>query len=52
MWLDDGKKEWHLSIDWRAQKPGGLPAVPLENTVDLGALGFELYDRFYIMERQ
>jgi hypothetical protein len=51
-WLGAKKKELHLSIDWRAQKPGGMPSVPLENVVDLSALGLKLCDRFYIMERQ
>lgn len=52
MWAEESKKDWSLSIDWRAQQPGGMPSVPLEDIVDLNAFGLELCDRFYIMERQ
>jgi len=52
MWLEESQENWHLSIDWRAQQPGGPPTIPLENTIDLSFFGLELRDRFYIMERQ
>lgn len=51
MWVEEGK-DWHLSIDWQASRPGSPPLVALEQIVELGTFGLELTDKFYITERK
>lgn len=51
MWFEEGK-DWHLSIDWHSARPGGPPAVSLEQVINLGEFGLELTNKFYITERK